>query len=154
MITILTGSAKTWKRSGRFCAKRNRVVKQKFYKPLGFLFLGLAILGILLPVLPGTPFLLLSAWFFARSSEKWHQRLLRSEIFGPMIRNWERNRCMSLRTKAVALCSMVLAGGASLVFAVQDPVIRIAGLCLMLVGIATVLSIKTCKGEGVVDRQS
>jgi uncharacterized membrane protein YbaN (DUF454 family) len=128
-------------------------MKQTFYKPLGFLFLVLAILGILLPVLPGTPFLLLSAWFFARSSEKWHQRLLRSEIFGPMIRSWESNRCMTLRTKVVALCSMVLAGGASLVFAVQDPVIRIAGLCLMLVGVASVLSIKTCNGKGLIDKQ-
>jgi uncharacterized membrane protein YbaN (DUF454 family) len=121
-------------------------VKTKLYKPLGFLFLGLAIVGVLLPVLPGTPFLLLSAWFFARSSEKWHQRLLRSELFGPLLRNWERDHCISCRTKLAAVFSMVLAGGASILFAVQDERIRIAALCLMAVGVITLLSIKTCAG--------
>ncbi len=126
-------------------------MKRTLYKPLGFLFLGLAILGVLLPVLPGTPFLLLSAWFFARSSEKWHQWLLRSELFGPMIRNWEENRCISLRTKVVAILSMLGAGGASVVFAVQDTWIRVFALCLMAVGAVTVLSIRTCREDGSCD---
>jgi uncharacterized membrane protein YbaN (DUF454 family) len=119
-------------------------MKKTFYKPLGFLFLGLAVLGILLPILPGTPFLLLSAWFFARSSEKWHQRLLNSDVFGPLIRNWEQNRCISGRTKAVAMVSMILAGGASILFGVESLALKFAGLILMSVGTMTLLSIKTC----------
>jgi uncharacterized membrane protein YbaN (DUF454 family) len=119
-------------------------MKKTLYKPLGFLFLGLAVLGILLPILPGTPFLLLSAWFFARSSEKWHQRLLNSDLFGPMLRNWEQNRCISGRTKAVAMVSMILAGGASVLFGVESLGLKIAGLLLMSVGTITLLSIKTC----------
>jgi uncharacterized membrane protein YbaN (DUF454 family) len=122
-------------------------VKRTLYKPLGFLFLALAILGVLLPVIPGTPFLILSAWFFARSSEKWHQRLLRSELFGPLIRNWEQNQCISCRTKVVAMLSMIVAGGASVVFAVQDTTIRIAALCLMAIGCITLLSIRTCERD-------
>ena len=122
-------------------------MKRALYKPLGFVFLGLAIVGILLPVLPGTPFLILSAWFFARSSEKWHARLLRSQVFGPLIRNWEHNRCISLRTKLVALVGMVVAGGASILFAVQDTTIRLAALGLMAIGVITLLSIKTCDGK-------
>ncbi len=127
-------------------------MKRALYKPLGFVFLGLAILGILLPVLPGTPFLILSAWFFARSSEKWHARLLRSRVFGPLIRNWERNRCISLRTKLVALVGMVVAGGASILFAVQDTTIRLAALGLMAIGVITLLSIKTCDGKAHSDQ--
>jgi len=119
-------------------------MKKTFYKPLGFLFLGLAVLGILLPILPGTPFLLLSAWFFARSSEKWHRRLLNSDLFGPLINNWEQNRCISGRTKAVAMVSMILAGGASILFGVESLALKIAGLILMSVGTLTLLSIKTC----------
>ena len=122
-------------------------MKKTLYKPLGFLFLGLAVLGILLPILPGTPFLLLSAWFFARSSEKWHRRLLNSDLFGPMIRNWEQNRCISGRTKVVAMVSMILAGGASVLFGVESPGLKIAGLLLMSVGSVTLLSIKTCPQE-------
>ncbi len=127
-------------------------MKRALYKPLGFVFLGLAILGILLPVLPGTPFLILSAWFFARSSEKWHARLLRSQVFGPLIRNWEHNRCISLRTKLVALVGMVVAGGASILFAVQDTTIRLAALGLMAIGVITLLSIKTCDGKAHSDQ--
>ena len=120
-------------------------MKKTFYKPLGFLFLGLAVLGILLPILPGTPFLLLSAWFFARSSEKWHRRLLSSELFGPLILNWEQNRCISGRTKAVAMVSMLLVGGVSVVFGVESQGLKLAGLVLISVGTLTLLSIKTCE---------
>jgi uncharacterized membrane protein YbaN (DUF454 family) len=120
-------------------------MKKTFYKPLGFLFLGLAVLGILLPILPGTPFLLLSAWFFARSSEKWHRRLLNSDLFGPMIRNWEQNRCISGRTKAVAMVSMLLVGGTSVVFGVESQGLKLAGLVLISVGTLTLLTIKTCE---------
>jgi uncharacterized membrane protein YbaN (DUF454 family) len=119
-------------------------LKQQFYKPLGFLFLALAIVGILLPIIPGTPFLLLSAWFFARSSEKWHARLLNSELFGPMIRNWEENHCIGCRTKIVAIVSMLFAGSASVIFAVDDINIKIAGMVLMGIGALVILSIKTC----------
>ena len=117
------------------------------YKALGFLFLGLAILGIGLPVLPTTPFLLLSAWFFSRSSEKWHQWLLANETFGPVIRNWETRRCISLRTKFVSIALMLGVGGSSVVFAVDDSRIRFAALALMAVGCVTLLRIKTCPGS-------
>lgn len=122
-------------------------VKRSLYKPLGFLFLAIAILGILLPILPGTPFLLLSAWFFARSSEKWHKRLLDSELSGPVIRNWEQNQCIGCRTKAVALVSMVGAGGASIIFAVDATWLKVLGGMLMALGSATILGVKTCKAD-------
>lgn len=120
-------------------------MKKHFYKPLGFLFLALAVLGVVLPLLPGTPFLLLSAWFFARSSEKWHQRLLAHEVTGPMIRNWEERRCMSFRTKAVAIVMMLLAGGASVLFAVEARWLKITGVCLLAIGTTVVLRIRTCE---------
>ncbi len=117
------------------------------YKSLGFLFLFLAGLGFVVPVLPGTPFLLLSAWFFARSSEKWHEWLLNSELFGPIIHNWEANRCISRRTKIVAIFSMFVAGGASIIFGVEDMRLRIAAVVLMAIGTATILMIRTCPAE-------
>ncbi len=119
-------------------------MKRTLYKPLGFLFLGLAGLGIVLPILPGTPFLLLSAWFFARSSERWHQWLLSSELFGPMIHNWAENRCISRRVTIVAITSMLLAGGASVTIGVDQAELKLLGLALMAIGTATVLRIRTC----------
>lgn len=117
------------------------------YKPLGFLFLFLGLLGIPLPVLPSTPFILLSAWFFARSSEKWHSWLLSSDLFGPMIRNWEEQRCVTRRTKLVAVLTMALAGSASIGLALQEPLLRLLTLGLLCIGCITVLSIKTCPRE-------
>ncbi|MEM1152983.1 MAG: YbaN family protein [Pseudomonadota bacterium] len=124
-------------------------MKTSLYKPLGFLFLALGVLGIALPLLPTTPFVLLAAWFFARSSERWHQRLLDSDMFGPMIRNWEQNRCVSCRSKIVAIVSMLAVGGASMIFALDSAVLRLATAALLAVGCATLLLLKTC--QNVVD---
>ena len=96
-------------------------MKRTLYKPLGLFFLALGVVGIVLPILPSTPFVLLAAWFFAQSSPRWHRKLLDSELFGPMINNWERNRCISRRTKLVGLGAMGVAGSASIAFAIDDP---------------------------------
>ncbi len=120
-------------------------MKQHLYKPLAFTFLLVGAAGIVLPVLPSTPFVLLAAWLFARSSPEWHDRLLRSELFGGMISNWESRRCISLRTKLIALLSMFAAGTGSIVFALEHPVARIATGVLIGIGCVVVLSIKTCE---------
>jgi uncharacterized membrane protein YbaN (DUF454 family) len=119
-------------------------LRKTAYKSFGFLFLGVAILGVILPVLPATPFLLLAAWFFARSSQKWHQWLLHSEMFGPIIRNWEMNRCIGCRTKVISIALMLGMGGTSIAFAVDDIRIKLAALVLMTIGCVTLLVIKTC----------
>jgi uncharacterized protein len=132
LFSMLHMQAKSWK------------LKRSFYKPLGLIFLALGVIGLVLPVLPSTPFVLLAAWFFSQSSEKWHRRLLDSALFGPMIRNWEANRCISLRTKIVALAAMAIAGSASIAFAINDPIPRIATASLMGVGAVIIMLLKTC----------
>jgi uncharacterized membrane protein YbaN (DUF454 family) len=119
-------------------------LKHAVYKPLGLVFLSLGIIGIILPVLPSTPFVLLAAWCFAQSSEKWHRKLLDSELFGPIVRNWEANRCISRQTKMVGLAAMTIAGSASIVLAINDPILKIATVSLMGVGAVTLLLLKTC----------
>ena len=115
------------------------------FRLFGFVFLGLGALGIVLPLLPTTPFVLLSAACFARSSERWHRWLLANETFGPMIRNWEDNRCISCRVKTIGILTMVLVGGYSIFFAVESNGLKIAGGVLMLTGLTFILLIKTCK---------
>lgn len=118
---------------------------KNLYLILGFLFLVVAGIGFILPVLPGTPFVLLAAWCFARSSEKWHQWLLQNEIFGPLIQNWEENRCISIRTKIVAIGSMLMVGGSSIVFGVDELWLRGLVAILITAGAVAVLSIRTCE---------
>jgi uncharacterized membrane protein YbaN (DUF454 family) len=117
------------------------------FRILGFLLLGCAILGVFLPLLPTTPFVLVATACFARSSEKWHRWMLQNKTFGPMIRNWEQHRCIRFRLKVVAITSMLLVGGFSIYFAVHSTSLRIAGAIFILIGLVTVSSIKTCEGS-------
>ncbi len=115
------------------------------FQACGFAFLAIGVLGIFLPLLPATPFVLLAAACFARSSEKWHRWMLANETFGPMIRNWEQNRCISRRVKLIGIISMISVGGYSIIFAVESLVLKILGLILVAVGLIFVLTITTCK---------
>jgi uncharacterized membrane protein YbaN (DUF454 family) len=124
---------------------RGKEVGLNIFRLLGFAFLGIALLGVFLPLLPTTPFVLLAAACFARSSERWHRWMLENETFGPMIRNWERNRCISRRVKAIAISSMVVVGGISLVFGVESAAARVTGALLIVIGMVTVSLIPTCR---------
>lgn len=115
------------------------------YKLLGFLFVALGTVGIFVPLLPTTVFLLLAAACFARSSEKWHQWLLANATFGPIIRHWDENRCITFRTKCVAITSMLALGATSIFVAVDDIRLRIIGGLLIAIGLIVILRVKTCE---------
>ena len=70
---------------------------------LGSLSLVLGILGVFLPVLPTTPFLLLSAALYVRSSERLYNWLMQHRHLGPYIRNFRENRAIPLRVKIVSV---------------------------------------------------
>lgn len=83
---------------------------------LGFavLCVVLGIIGIVVPGMPTTVFILMAAWAAARSSPRFHAWLLRSRVFGPMIIDWENGHRVSRRAKwsataAMALCAVLLA---------------------------------------------
>ena len=78
-------------------------VKKYILISLGFLFLGLGVLGVFLPLLPTTPFLLLSVSCFCRSSQRFYSWLLNHRIFGRYIRNYRERRAIDLKTKWFAL---------------------------------------------------
>lgn len=83
-------------------------LRRILFVALGLFFLALAIIGVVTPLLPTTPFLLLSSYFFARSSAWWHNWLLRSRLFGGMIRDWQQHRGVRPRVKFVALTLLPL----------------------------------------------
>jgi len=82
-------------------------------KIVGLFFVGLAALGAVLPLLPTTPFLLVAAACFAKSSPRLHKMLLENRVFGPLIYHWQESRSIPKRGKVVALISMVLAASRS-----------------------------------------
>lgn len=101
----------------------------------GFVFLALGIIGIFLPLLPTTPFVLLAAACFMRSSRRLHAWLLGTQLFGPLIREWEEHRSIPYRTKIYAILLMTVSFGASIVFFVKPPWLK-AVLALICAGLA------------------
>jgi hypothetical protein len=103
------------------------------YLLAGLTCLGLATAGAFLPVLPCTPFVLLAVYCFARSSSRLHGWLLRSKLFGGIIRDWQKHRAIrrSVRRSSVALILGVL----SLSIALLQPGFYGALLIAGLVGI-------------------
>jgi len=105
----------------------------------GLSFTALAFLGALLPILPTTPFLLLAAWCFAKSSPRLHRWLLESRLFGPLIRDWQRHRGVRLHVKVTAV-GVVLAGvSASLYFGNLSLPLQVMLLVLAAVGLSVVI---------------
>jgi uncharacterized membrane protein YbaN (DUF454 family) len=75
---------------------------------IGLIFVGLAILGVILPILPTTPFLLVAAACFAKSSPRIHRKLLANKTFGPLILEWQQNRSIPRKAKRIALLTIIL----------------------------------------------
>jgi len=75
---------------------------------LGWVFFALGVLGVFLPVLPTTPFMLLALWCFARSSRRFHHWLYTHRLFGPPLQRWEQYRVIPLGAKIIAVGAMSL----------------------------------------------
>lgn len=91
---------------------------------LGFVAIGVA--GIFLPVLPTTPFMLLAAACFARSSDRFYHWLLNHRIFGTTVREWQQHRSIPRRTKWFAITTMAATLAVSVIFFVPHPELQVA----------------------------
>ena len=92
---------------------RSRTVRALLWVA-GSLSLALGLIGVVLPGLPTTPFILLAAACYAKASPRLHQWLLNHRWFGPMLRDWESDRSLTRRTKTIAVVSMLVMVGFSI----------------------------------------
>jgi hypothetical protein len=102
----------------------------------GWLFVVLGVLGAVLPVLPTTPFILLAAACFARSSQRFYDWLLANRVFGPLIRDWRAHRTIPNRARWTGIAMIVVFLGSSVVFFVEHPAVRAV---LVAIGIGLVV---------------
>jgi len=78
------------------------------------LFLVLGFIGLLLPIVPTTPFILVSVWFFARSSKKLENWLINHKIFGKNIRDWKEKGAISKNAKLSAIPLVIFSFSATI----------------------------------------
>jgi len=116
--------------------KHRFVWVQVVYATLGTLFLVTGIVGIFLPVLPTTPFLLMATACYARSSHRFYNWLMNHPVFGSMIVEWRTYKSIPWRIKLVAMVTMSLTFGSSILFFIHDSRLQLAltffGLMLLI----------------------
>jgi len=102
---------------------------------LGFISLALGVLGIPLPVLPTTPFVILAAYFFAKGSPRFHHWICHHNYFGPMVLRWEKHGSISPRAKVLATALILVAMSGPFYF-FSDMILDVVKIItLILVGV-------------------
>ena len=102
---------------------------------LGYVCLGLAAAGLVLPLLPATPFLLAAAWAFARSDPELARRLEQSPRFGPVLLAWRRERAIPRRAKATALLLLAFTGAVPVLTGAGPLVLGVTAVVLTAVAV-------------------
>jgi len=127
--------------------ERPKGVVEMLLKIAGTASLVIGGAGIFLPLLPTTPFLLLAAVCYARSSERWYNWLLYNRWFGSYIKNWHDGKGIPMRTKILSVVFLTLTIGYSAVFVVPFVLGKVV-LILIAVGVSVhILSFPTLEPD-------
>ena len=119
--------------------------KKVLFITLGTFFVGIAIIGIIIPILPTTPFLLLSAALYARSSKRFYDWLLNNRLFGKYIKNYREGKGIPVYLKIMVITLLWITISVSIVFAVELLAVRIILVCVASGVSIHILKIKTSR---------
>lgn len=101
---------------------------------LGTISLGIGIMGVVIPGLPTTPFLLLTAGLYVRSSDKLYQKLIANRLIGSFVLEFYSNKGMTKKTKLYAIILMWLMISASCLLFITVPVLKLIVLITGIIG--------------------
>jgi len=126
-------------------------MKQRFVRVAlivaGTISTALGILGIFVPILPTTPFLLLAAACYSRSSQRFYDWLLNNKYFGNYIRNYRERKAIPLKVKVLTLAVLWATIGCSVTFAVEILFVRVL-LIMIAIGVSIhIFSLRTLHNE-------
>ena len=116
-----------------------------FYIVLGILSVILAALGVLLPGLPATPFLLLASFAFARSSKKMHDWLINNRVFGPILSDFLDKKGIRLHIKIISIVMMWGMMFFSVFYLIENDLVKYIALGGAIIGTFAVLRFRTIR---------
>jgi len=110
-----------------------KMLKDHLLIACGWLFIILGVVGVILPILPTTPFLIVALALFSKSSPRFHQMLLNNVWFGPVLKQWEDNKTISRKTKYKAYVLIVVTFSISVILVENKikPVLICVGMALL-----------------------
>jgi len=109
---------------------QSATLKSRLFIVAGSISLGIGIVGIVLPLLPTTPFLLLAAYCYSRGSKRLYNRLLKNRLVGNYLRNYLEGKAMSIKAKILSLSLLWAVIGCTTVFFADSLVIKIVLLAV------------------------
>jgi len=108
-------------------------------------FFSLGLLGVLLPGIPATPFLLLTSFFLVRSSPRLNARLLRSRAFGPILVDWQLHGGVRMHVRCKAIAAVMIAIASSIYIFQYSLYATLAVTLLAMIGILTICKLPAAK---------
>ncbi|MBS1212748.1 MAG: ybaN [Proteobacteria bacterium] len=124
-------------------------LRRWLYRGLSTVFFGVSIVGVWAPLVPTTPFVILSSYFALRASPELNERLLRSRLFGRILKDWYSRRAMRRSTKRRVLIFMVAVFTLTFGLMRPSPASLPLALLITLVSFGFVLSIPTVEDEQI-----
>ncbi|MCL1692688.1 MAG: YbaN family protein [Actinomycetia bacterium] len=113
------------------------------FRILGIFFLGLAFVGIAIPLIPTVGPVLLAAYFFSKSSERFDQWLLENRLFGGIVRDWRAGLGFTVRAKSIAIGAIIMTFTISVVFIIDITVIRVGLIALAIALVVYIAQLPT-----------
>jgi len=120
--------------------EKRAAMRRNAFRLLGLIFVGIGAIGIVLPVVPTTPFLILAAACFTRSSPRLEQWLLDHSHFGPLLRDWRERGAIPPRAKLLSVAGMSAGFAAFYYFSHPGWLLMLSVLALMGIGAGYVLT--------------
>ena len=120
------------------------------YLIVGLIAVALGVIGIILPIVPTTPFLILALACFSKSSPRLHQWLIQHPWVGPTLQQWQTHRSIPAKVKVRAMWLIIVSFSVSILILNGKPYLQAALLfcaCILVIGLSRVKTAETMKGE-------
>ncbi len=128
-------------------ALKSEQLKRRLFVIAGTVFLAVGVVGIIVPVLPTTPFLLLTAICYTRGSARLYAALLRNRLCGSYLRNYLEGKGMSRRAKIRTIAFLLISLLSTALFLTESLTVRVI-LAVVLVGVSFhILTIRTLRNK-------